>query len=81
MVLILDGRSKHQTRVWRKQDFYEINLRFATALDLNKYLKQLKLPISLHTYSPISELPPNIIIMRLKENQIRGTRILKQAII
>ena len=36
-----------------KRDFFEINFRFATALDLNKCLKQIKLTISLHACAPI----------------------------
>ena len=36
------------------------NVQFATALDLNRCLKQTKFPISLHTYASISEKPSNI---------------------
>ena len=39
-----------------KQDLSEINFEFVT-LDLSKSLEQIKLPISLHTCAPISELP------------------------
>ena len=38
----------------------QISIRFATALDPNKCLKQIKLPISLHTCVPISKLPSTI---------------------
>ena len=41
-------------------DNSEINFRFATNLDLSKCLKQIKLPISLHARTPISELPSDI---------------------
>ena len=34
--------------------------KFGTAVDLNKCLKQIKLPSSLHTWAPISDLPSNI---------------------
>ena len=39
----------------RKYDLFEMNFKFATALN--------RLPISLHTFAPISELPFNISYM------------------
>ena len=56
MVLILDGNSEHELRV------KENNFKFITAVDLNKCLKQIDLPISLHTCEPISELLSNVSI-------------------
>ena len=47
----------------RKQDFYEKEIKLATALDLNKCLKHIKFPISLHAFAPFSELPSNISFM------------------
>ena len=35
------------------------NVKVATIVDLNKFLKQIKLPISLYTCTPISEVPSN----------------------
>ena len=43
-----------------KQVYSEMNFNFPTALARNKCLKQIKLPISLHTCAPISELAINI---------------------
>ena len=45
-----------------KQDLSEINLKSATALDLNKCLKQVELPISIHRCTPISELPISTLV-------------------
>ena len=42
-----------------KQDISEVNFKFAIALDLKNCAKQIKLPISLHTCAPFSELPSN----------------------
>ena len=36
------------------------HFKFATSVDLNEYLAEIKLPISLYTCAPISELPYNI---------------------
>ena len=44
-------------RYERKQVFPEISFKCVTTLDLNKCLKQIKYPRSLHTGAPISELP------------------------
>ena len=44
-----------------KQGYFEINFRFATDVHLSKC--QINLPISLHTCSPIPELPSNISTM------------------
>ena len=43
----------------RKREVFKKN-RFGTAVDPNKCLKQIKLPRSLHTWAPISDLPSNI---------------------
>mgnify|MGYP001194172634 CR=1 FL=1 len=40
-----------------KQVFLKMNLKFVTAIDLNKYLKRTRLPILLYTCAPIAELP------------------------
>ena len=40
-----------------KHVFFKIDLKFETAVDLNKCLKQIKLPISTYSCAPISELP------------------------
>ena len=59
-------RTRHGTYIRRQQRtcrarFKENRkIRFVTVLDLNIYLNQIKLPISLHTCAPISELPSNI---------------------
>ena len=39
-----------------KHDFSAIYSKFKTAVDLNKCLNHIKLPISLHTYMPISSV-------------------------
>ena len=53
MVLILDGNSEDVAHICRKTDvFSKINGRFATFVDLNKCLKHIKLPISLHMFAP-----------------------------
>ena len=56
MALLINGYSDYTARV-RVKIF---NFKFAAALDLNKYLKQIKL---LFTFAPISELPSNISTM------------------
>ena len=58
MVLIPDGNSEHgaHMRINRSTGLYKTNFQFATALDLKKCLKQIKIPISLHTCAPMSEL-------------------------
>ena len=38
-----------------KHDFSDINLEFDTALDLNKYLTQIEISISLQTGAPVYE--------------------------
>ena len=43
-----------------KQEFSEMNFRFATALDLKKCFEQIKLLISHPTCAQKSELPTNI---------------------
>ena len=43
-----------------KHDFSEMNFKFATALDRNNCLNQIKLPNSLHMCAHISELPSHI---------------------
>ena len=43
MVLILDDSSEHNAHAWRETDIFgEKKIRFVTALDLIKYLKQIK---------------------------------------
>ena len=49
----------HIVRVWGKTALFWMNVRFATAFDLNKCLNQIKLPITPHTCA-IFELPANI---------------------
>ena len=53
MLLIFDDNSEHVAHVWRKTLFFES----ATATDQNKCFKEIKFPISVHTYF---ELPSNI---------------------
>ena len=67
LVLILDRNSEHVAHGWRKiwRSFFEINFKFSTALDQNKSPKQIKLPFSLFTCSPISEVPSDINTMTL----------------
>mgnify|MGYP001180615920 FL=1 len=36
------------------------NFKFATSVDLNEYLKQIKISILLHTCAPIFEIPSTI---------------------
>ena len=45
--------------LWRKT-FSDYFLHMVTAMDLNKCLKQIKLPVLLNSCVPISELPSNI---------------------
>ena len=57
MVLKLDGNSKHVAIMCKEiGNSYNI-FKNTTALDLNKYLKHIKCPISLHTCAPIAEIP------------------------
>ena len=57
---MLDGNS-HLLRTCRgKWDFSEINFKFANALVLNKYLKQIEIPILLQTCTPISSASSDI---------------------
>ena len=46
--------------VYRTHEGKHVFFRFLNALDLNKCLKQIKEPRSLHTYAPNAELPTNI---------------------
>ena len=46
MVLALDGNSAHLLHEWRKIGFCRKKVRFVTAFDRNKCLKQINLPIS-----------------------------------
>ena len=41
-------------------DLFENYFKFATAVDVNEYLNQIKLPISLQTYASCFLLPSNI---------------------
>ena len=52
----------------RNKVCFENNLIFATALDLNKCLEQIKSPRLLHTCAPTSELPFNIRILITQRN-------------
>ena len=54
--------------LWRKT-FSDSFLHMVTAMDLNKCLKQIKLPKSLHTCASLSELPSTIITM-VSRNQM-----------
>ena len=58
-VLTLYGNSEHFARVCNKPDIFNTNFKFATAFDLNKRRKRIKLPISFYSFAPISELPSN----------------------
>ena len=60
-ILVLDGNADHVAHVWRESVFFIFI--FAIAVDLNKCLKQVKLPISLYTCTHISELPSNLSTM------------------
>ena len=61
MVLISDGVTQNTLRTSKGEWVcVKINLKFAIALDLNKCLDQVKLPISLNTVASISELPSDI---------------------
>ena len=55
MVLILDGNSEMLRTCKGKQGFRKKN-QFATAVDLRKYLTQIKLTISLHTCPPFNTI-------------------------
>ena len=46
-----------------KNIFFAEKNRFVTALEINKCLKQIKYQRSLHTCTPLSELPSNISTM------------------
>ena len=50
---------------WTFMFYTEIDLIFATELDINKCLKNIKSPISRHRCAPISDLPSNMITMDL----------------
>ena len=51
-----------------KQVLMEIFFKLTTALDLKKSPKQIKLPISLFTWAPISELPSKMSTMDVSLN-------------
>ena len=53
--------TRNTLRTWKKVKKNE----FVTAVDLNKCLKQIKLPVYLYTCAPILELPSNISTMVL----------------
>ena len=55
-------------------DFPEIDFIIATALDLNKCFKQIKLPVSNPTSAPIFELPPYISTMILSVSVKQGKK-------
>ena len=76
MVLILDGNPEHVAQLGRKIRLFEINFRFATATDVNKCLKKLKMPISLSTCATISKLPYNMIIMQKGKKSFESGLIL-----
>ena len=66
IVLILYGNLEHVAHAWRKIDLFEEKyIRFATALDLIKFLIQIKYQRLILTCAPISELPFNISTMRV----------------
>ena len=51
MILILDGSSQNTLRTCQgKRVFFEDNIIFPNAAYLNNCLKQIKLPLLLHTY-------------------------------
>ena len=52
-----------QTRCARVKEVPFFDVKFVTAVDLNKCLKQIKLPISIHTCANISKLPSDKNIM------------------
>ena len=60
---IFNGNSELVKQVRRKTDFLKMSIEFATSFDLNKCLKQIKLPISLFTCQSSSESPSNLNIM------------------
>ena len=62
MVLILDGNSVHGAHAWRKKLYSEKKkkIRFVPALDVLKFLKQIKLQRSLPMCEPVSDLPSYI---------------------
>ena len=57
MVLISDGNSELVANVWRQTGWGN---QICDCIDLNKFLKQIKLPILHYTCASISELPSNI---------------------
>ena len=59
--IVLDGNSEH---VAGKQVFFSLNFKFDAASEVNKCLKQIKLPKSLHICALRSEIPSNINSMR-----------------
>ena len=54
-----------------KQVCFENDFKFANPVDLNKCLKQTKLPILLYTCAHISELPSNISTMSEGNTPVR----------
>ena len=61
-VLIWNGRSKNVAQVWRKTWIF---FKFAIAVERNKWLKQIKLPVSLHTCATFFELPYTLITIQI----------------
>ena len=59
MTLVLDGSLGQSEQVWRKQVLKKGQ--FDIAVDVNKFLKQVKLPTSLHTCALYSEPPSHIL--------------------
>ena len=59
-------RRQYRTRSARmKENRYFKRIKFVTAVDLSKSLKQMKLPMLINTCAPISELSSNLTIMYL----------------
>ena len=50
-----------------KHVYLKINFKFSSAVDLYKYIKSIKLTISLYTCAPISELPFNVSTIEIQE--------------
>ena len=60
MVIILDGLTQNILHARRKISHFLSDFKFLTSIDLDKRLKQIKLPILLYTCAPFSVLPFNI---------------------
>ena len=70
MVLTLDGSSEHVAHLLRKC-FFAKGIKFDSAVNVRKWIKQIKLPNKLNTCASYYELPFNIstIVCELCSNQ------------